>query len=212
MYYTVYKTTNNLNGKYYIGAHKTTNLNDNYLGSGVALKSAIRKYGVKNFSKEVLFIFDNSEDMYLKEAELVNPLDEKSYNLTHGGKGGWDYWNENNVSPLKDPKIRKKLVKTRIERGGYKHPEFIESSIRNLSKAIESNTGKVRPEHSKFVSELQSLEWDVIDPAGRLYNVKGLKKFCENHNLPYSTLASKCNRGKIIKCGKAKGWVVYNVK
>lgn len=38
MYYTIYKTTNLINGKYYIGKHQTENIYDNYYGSGVALE------------------------------------------------------------------------------------------------------------------------------------------------------------------------------
>jgi len=42
-YYTIYKTTNNLNGKFYIGQHQTTILDDNYLGSGTSILNAIKK-------------------------------------------------------------------------------------------------------------------------------------------------------------------------
>ena len=96
MYYTIYKTTNLINGKIYIGKHKTTNLDDMYIGSGKILKHAIKKHGINNFIKEYLFIFDNEEDMNNKELELVSEefiKEDTNYNLKVGGEGGWDYVN-----------------------------------------------------------------------------------------------------------------------
>ena len=72
MHYTIYKITNQINGKFYIGSHKTKDLNDNYMGSGKYLKHAQEKYGIENFKKEYLFIYNTDEEMYTKEAELVN--------------------------------------------------------------------------------------------------------------------------------------------
>jgi len=56
MFYTIYKITNKINGKIYIGKHQTLNLD-----------RAIQKYGVENFSKDILFIFDNADEMNSKE-------------------------------------------------------------------------------------------------------------------------------------------------
>ena len=90
MFYIIYKITNKINKKIYIGKHKTNNIKDNYFGSGIALKSAIKKYGIFNFTKEILFIFDNEIDMNNKEKEIVNEKFVKSknnYNLRNGGNG-----------------------------------------------------------------------------------------------------------------------------
>lgn len=92
MFYTVYKITNIINGKYYIGKHQTTNLDDGYMGSGKILKRAILKYGIANFTKEILNIFETEEEMNAKEKELV-VISEETYNLCEGGKGGFGYIN-----------------------------------------------------------------------------------------------------------------------
>ena len=94
MFYTIYKITNLLDGKIYIGKHQTKDLNDCYMGSGRYLKRAIAKYGIDNFVKEILFIFDNESEMNAKEAELVTEAfvkEDTNYNLCHGGHGGFGY-------------------------------------------------------------------------------------------------------------------------
>lgn len=90
MIYEIYKITNKLNGKYYVGFHKrhdNEHLYD-YMGSGKLIKRAIRKYGKENFEKEILFEYDNECDAVNKERELVDVsfvMDENTYNLSIGG-------------------------------------------------------------------------------------------------------------------------------
>lgn len=90
MRHFVYKTTNNINGKFYIGVKSCSCdfLSSNYYGSGTALKSAIKKYGKVNFFREVLFEFKTRNEALTKEKNLVTKelvADNNCYNLTIGG-------------------------------------------------------------------------------------------------------------------------------
>jgi hypothetical protein len=96
MQYTIYQITNQIDLKIYIGKHQTLDLNDGYMGSGKYLLRAIKKHGIENFQKEILFVFDNENDMNAKEASLVTAefiLLETNYNLSIGGNGGFSYIN-----------------------------------------------------------------------------------------------------------------------
>ena len=89
MSYIIYKTTNTINGKYYVGV--TNGNKPSYLGSGRVLKDAIKEYGKENFVRETLEVFDTEEDAYLREAQIVDDTfvaDRNTYNIGKGGKGG----------------------------------------------------------------------------------------------------------------------------
>jgi hypothetical protein len=112
--YTVYKTVNLVNGKYYIGVHKTDNPYDDYLGSGKLIKAAITKYGVDSFKKEIIAIFEDKDSAYQLENELV-VICKESYNLKIGGEGGFDYINS---SGLTSSKFNVSLTTDDRSRGG----------------------------------------------------------------------------------------------
>jgi group I intron endonuclease len=88
----VYKITNLLNNKIYIGYHASSDIeNDTYMGSGKLIKRAIRKNGVINFKREILFVYDTENDAKDKERELVNidfVNEDYTYNIALGGFGG----------------------------------------------------------------------------------------------------------------------------
>ena len=89
MRHIIYKTTNRVNGKYYIGRHSTKNLDDGYLGSGTHISNAIKKYGQESFEREILGEALTTEDLwYLEELFVCKDVveDPNSYNLAYGGK------------------------------------------------------------------------------------------------------------------------------
>jgi hypothetical protein len=90
MFYIVYRTVNTINGRFYIGVHQTNHLDDFYIGSGVLLKTAVRKYGKENFTREIIKICETEEEMFRMEEELVVTNDENpmSYNVATGGRSG----------------------------------------------------------------------------------------------------------------------------
>lgn len=95
-FYFLYKTTNLINNKIYIGKHKTKKLDDGYIGSGKYLKYALNKYGRKNFSFEILEFYEDEEKLNQAEKEIVTEefcLRDDTYNLCVGGKGGFSYLN-----------------------------------------------------------------------------------------------------------------------
>lgn len=89
----IYKTTNLINGKIYIGQCKRKKEPEKYIGSGNYLKKAIKKYGRENFSREILEdgisnseILNEREKYWIKLYDSTNP--SVGYNISPGGNAG----------------------------------------------------------------------------------------------------------------------------
>ena len=135
MYYYVYQITNLINNKIYVGKHKSPKppFENGYLGSGKQIIAAIKKYGIDNFKKEVLYYCNDAHEMAVKESEIVTEDFVKrtdTYNMHKGGNGGWDHWNGSDKhreksslggqksasrsnNPFKDPEFQKTVEWTR---------------------------------------------------------------------------------------------------
>lgn len=90
-HHILYKTTNLITERYYIGMHSTNSLEDGYIGSGKRLWYEIRKYGRVNFKFEILEHCSTRAELVAREAIIVNEQEinrEKCLNLKTGGSGG----------------------------------------------------------------------------------------------------------------------------
>jgi hypothetical protein len=234
MFYLVYKTTNLKNKKYYIGAHITENKDDNYLGSGKILKRAIKKYGKSNFNKIILYEASNQQEMYDKEKEEIDKCLNNflCYNLKDGGIGGFEYINKNGLNkgdknPMRSNIEAKQKCIDSVKHTRQKNPEKYKNiALNNLQKAIVKNKGRKRPEHSILISNIMKNFWKedkekmrdslssfflVTSPEGNSFETNRLEEFCLDKNLPYTSIWKSSVSNKIIKKGKAKGWLCKKI-
>jgi group I intron endonuclease len=116
----IYKTTNLINGKIYIG--KDSKNNKKYIGGGKLLKLAIKKYGRKNFLKETIEVCETIDELNQKEVYWIEKLNSRvsdiGYNILVGGE----------ISPMKNNKhtdeTKIKMSINHIDVSGDKNPMF----------------------------------------------------------------------------------------
>lgn len=101
MYGYIYETTNLINNKKYIGKKKSEIFLENkYLGSGIALNAAIKKYGENNFIVKLLDTAESLKELNEKEKFYIEKfnavISEEYYNIAKGGDGGIIWGSEEN--------------------------------------------------------------------------------------------------------------------
>ena len=151
-YHFIYKTTNLLSGRYYLGMHSTDNLDDDYLGSGNQLYHAIKKHGRENFKREILEFCDSREELANRESELITMnevRDKECMNMKVGGIGIW-------------PESANKAFKARMK----SDPEFRQSFVDRANRLNES--GKAG-------------NWTGQEFKGKKHSEETLKQMRESH-------------------------------
>ena len=162
----VYLTTNLINNKQYVGEHSTNDMNcnttRNYIGGGIMLKNAIKKYSKKNFKREILENFQSKKEAFDNQEKyiiLYNTLNPNGYNISP--KGGENI--KNGVSEDTKKKISNSL-------SGENHPNFgkpsynknKKMSIESIEKMSKSHKGHIPWNKGKKYSEERKKEMSIL--------------------------------------------------
>lgn len=193
MIYYLYKILNRTNNHYYYGRRAFNGIcpnKDSYMGSGIRIKAAIKKYGIENFEKHIINIFDTEAELIAAETDLITESvlsDPSCYNLAKGGKGGYTYYAE------------------RI----FTHTE---SSKQKISAA---NKGRKRPDSSETLYRLGINKWwsgkersEADKNAKRLAAIKTVEK--GNHSSKMLDTCPHCNYTASI--ANIKRWHLDNCR
>lgn len=170
----IYKTTNLVNGKIYIGKDKLNN--PDYFGSGTKIKLALEKYGKDNFTKEIIDTADTIDELDEKEKYWIKELNSQDrsigYNIRSGGQGGfiinvYDSW----------------VIKYGEEHAKELYQEY------NLSKASKgSKNGSFK--------EISLSDEEVVNLYNNGQSMNNIAKLCNVSKVKIKTILSNNN----VKC------------
>ena len=163
-YHYIYKTTNVINGKYYIGMHSTDNLNDGYMGSGKRLWNSIKYHGKENHVCEILEYCKDRKELIKREGEIVNEQllnEDLCMNLRTGGTGG-----------VRDEEHMMKAVKAAAKSTNQKR--WVDNRDENIKK--QSDKFKKYWEEGKFIK----VGKEINDFTGKKHSKETKKKISES--------------------------------
>lgn len=201
----IYKTTNLINEKWYIG--KDQKNNPKYLGSGKLINFAIKKYGRENFRKEIVAFEDDRQILADLEREIIRHTDAvndpMSYNIAIGGNGGHNWGNY--------PEEQQAIIKLKMKKtDADKESRRIFSINNNLSKhLIEGRTAGRKAwwaslsdaERSEYQRLRSSRTYKLSHNDGREIITDNLQRTAKEINVTYNYILLCIKNNKL-----SKGW------
>lgn len=183
----IYKITNLVNSKIYIGQDKRNN--PNYLGSGKILHLAFKKYGTENFIKEIIEECESKEHLDERERYWINFYKSTDrnigYNIALGGDGG-DTISNHPDNDLIRQKHSEWMQENNPTRGRKKSEDEIErwkdSFVGKYKGENSPNFGKKHNDDSKIKMSESRKKWH--------------KNLTEEERNSISDKISKSNKGK----------------
>lgn len=219
--YIIYKVLNGINKKIYIG--KTIRDTDDYLGSGKLINRAIKKYGIENFSKEIIDTAESIAELNEKEKCWIKEYNSTDltigYNIAFGGNGGDLFTNNPN----------KEIIRKKYSRKGKDNPMFGRKHSDETKKRISLNKKGQRKgiptwnkgmkisnysdEYKRRLKENgirnrgsnnhNSKKYLIVSPDGNEYVVHGtMREFAIEHDFFPTTLYYFVDKGKIPKSNR----------
>lgn len=195
MFGYIYKTTNNINGKIYIGKKHNSSFVKDYYGSGKLINRAIDKYGIENFSLELIEKCETLEELNLKEIHYIQYLNSnyklgKGYNIASGGDGG------DLITSLPEIDYNSFILDCKRRAKGENNPNY-----GNGNKISGDKNPSKRPEVRKKLSELNSGENNAMyGKTGELHHQYGKSHSEETRNKIKNSLKNKIYKKVCKNC------------
>jgi group I intron endonuclease len=218
----IYITTNHVNGKRYIGQCSYQKPRwKTYLGSGIFLKKAIKKYGKENFSREIICDAFSREALselelhFIKEYDAVD--DQNFYNIADGGYSTRGFLGKTHSESYKEKmrefsaqrpvtdKMRenaRNLCKNMIRTESHS-----KASRENALKMGLSNKGRIHSQEAKEkmsasrlgINNSRAKIWTLEDENGSTFILESLKQWCKERNLNNGMLANTLKSKRFYK-------------
>ena len=194
----IYKTTCLVNGKIYVGKHQGSE-SDNYLGSGTVFELALKKYGKKNFRREILRRCKTLhelkvwEHVYIKKYHSQDP--NIGYNIADGDV------NTTEFNPMKIPEVCEKVRKALTGRkvtdetkrkmsNSSPRRKWTEEQKMNLSKKMSGR--KFTEEHKQKLREAKlGKKGELSNSWGRKWSEEDRKRLSISHLGQISAMKGK---------------------